>query len=43
MWDVFLSFRFRVSVAASQKKNPISALQKWKKALFMGRNKNRPL
>jgi hypothetical protein len=30
MWGVFPSFRFRVSVAASQK-NPISVLQKWKK------------
>jgi hypothetical protein len=30
MWGVFPSFRFRVSVVASQK-NPISALQKWKK------------
>jgi hypothetical protein len=30
MWVVFPSFRFRVSIAASQK-NPISALQKWKK------------
>jgi hypothetical protein len=30
MWGVFPSFRFRVSVAASQK-NLISALQKWKK------------
>jgi hypothetical protein len=30
MWGVFPTFRFRVSVATSQK-NPISALQKWKK------------
>jgi hypothetical protein len=30
MWDVFPSFRFRVSIAASQK-NPISVLRKWKK------------
>jgi hypothetical protein len=30
MWGVVPSFRFRVSVAASQK-NPISALRKWKK------------
>jgi hypothetical protein len=30
MWDVVPSFRFRVSVAASQK-NPVSTLRKWKK------------
>jgi hypothetical protein len=30
MWGVFPIFRFRVSVAASQK-HPILALQKWKK------------
>jgi hypothetical protein len=30
MWGVFPSFRFRVSVAASQK-NLISVLRKWKK------------
>jgi hypothetical protein len=30
MWGVFPSFRYRISVAASQK-NPISALWKWKK------------
>jgi hypothetical protein len=30
MWGIFPSFRYRVSVAASQK-NPISALWKWKK------------
>jgi hypothetical protein len=30
MWGVFPSFRFRVSVAASQK-NPILVLQIWKK------------
>jgi hypothetical protein len=30
MWDVFPSFQFHVSIAASQK-NLILALQKWKK------------
>jgi hypothetical protein len=30
MWGVFPSFSFRVSIAASQK-NPILALQKWKR------------
>jgi hypothetical protein len=30
MWDVFSSFRFRVSITASQK-NPISTLRKWKR------------
>jgi hypothetical protein len=37
----FPSFRFRVSVAASPK-NPIVAPWKWKKALLVGRNENRP-
>jgi hypothetical protein len=31
MGGVLLSFRFRVLVAASQKKNPISVLRKWKR------------
>jgi hypothetical protein len=30
MWGVFPNFRFGISIAASQK-NPILALQKWKK------------
>jgi hypothetical protein len=30
MWGIFPSFRFRISVAASQK-NPISVLRKWKR------------
>jgi hypothetical protein len=30
MWGIFPSFRFRVSIVASQK-TPISALRKWKK------------
>jgi hypothetical protein len=42
MWDVFLSFRFRVSVAASQK-NPDFGTPKMEKALFVGQNENRPL
>jgi hypothetical protein len=60
MWGVFPSFRYRISVAASQK-NPISfvclgAYQahrsikkpyfgtlKMEKALFVGRNENRPV
>jgi hypothetical protein len=39
MWDVFLSFRFRVSVAASQK-NPNFGTPKMEKALFVGQNEN---
>jgi hypothetical protein len=35
MWDVFPSFRFRVSITASQK-NPNFDTPKMEKALFMG-------
>jgi hypothetical protein len=40
MWGVFPSFQFRVSVAASQ--NPDFGTPKIEKALFVGRNENRP-
>jgi hypothetical protein len=42
MWGVFPSFRFPVSLAASQKK-PDFGTPKMEKALFVVRNKNRPL
>jgi hypothetical protein len=38
MWGVFPSFRFHVSVAASQKKSDFGT-PKMEKALFLGRNK----
>jgi hypothetical protein len=41
MWGVFPSFRFRVLVAASQKK-PNFGTPKMEKTLFMVRNENRP-
>jgi hypothetical protein len=41
MWGVFPSFRYRISVAASQKK-PYFGTLKMEKALFVGRNENRP-
>jgi hypothetical protein len=41
MWDVFPSFQFGVLIAASQKK-PDFGTPKMAKALFMGRNGNRP-
>jgi hypothetical protein len=42
MWGVVPIFRFRVSVAASQKK-PNFGTPKIEKALLIGKNENRPL
>jgi hypothetical protein len=38
MWIIFLSFQFRISVAASQK-TLILALRKWKKHFLWGETK----